>query len=484
MDRKRLDKCLEAHLSKITISQELHESLQGIPKGRASRVSGFHPALLLAVFLCLLSASAIAAAWTLYQSAKEPADQLASILSHDQWSLEGKEQLIDMMVYIGYDLDAQVLQAVKNPTLEKAEREKAAEAIIAQTYGEQMRRKADASILQQTETVKPDMETVFRDLCLHINPEASEEEIEAAYQSWLLEYYSVDQQSIPKADHCKRDIISEAEAQEKARAYLYDVLNFSQTEIDHTSISVSREEKGWRAAFAADPGTLRDALKKEWAFSPAASGLWQWSVLLADNGDFVAEDEYYAYCLDHLIPASAYPGYSVYEDKTRAFLYASVEEQAAFSEKWKPIVDDYIKSHPGFEAYFSSAPDFCTEYVITRHAYGRPTDESIPEAKALAIAKKAYLQAGIHGVTAEMIEERCACFTLFDVTDASAPVWKVSIAFDTYGEASRRPEEHKDGYFVVMDAASGAVIRQYIQTGPEGKSRECHNADLFAEWFR
>lgn len=483
MEKKELDKCLEEHLSKMTITQELHESLQQIPQKQTARISRIKPTVLFAALLCLLSATAIAAAiLTLYQSVKEPADQMANVLSHDSWSLEDKEQLIDMMIHTGYAIDNDKLSSVKDTSLDAAEREAAADHILITAYGEQV---LDPSILQQSDSLKPDMETVFRNLCVHINPYATDAEIEEAYQSWVEDYYAEDVKASAIADERERIPLSEDGALAEAKAYLYHVLNFSRTEVDAANVTVIRMEKGWKAHCSIDSGLLREALKREWTYSASQpeNGIWQWEIYLADNGDFIFQDGYYAYILDQIIPAEAYPGYDIYKNKARAFLQASTEEKAEFSKKWKPVIDHYLLEHPDFVEYFSSTSDICTEYIVTRHLYGIPSEDCITESTAIEAAKDAYLRSGLEGVTNEMLEERCDCFTLLDFTDPTMPLWKVSIGFNRYEEASLYPDDHKQGYFVVIDAITGEVVRQYVQGGPTGKSQECTNADLYAEWF-
>ena len=485
MNQKQIDKCLDENLSKFTVSPKLHQFLQGIPYQHTARTHKLKPTLLIAALVCLLSASAIAAVLTLLQSVKEPADQMSVILSQDSWSLTEKLQLIDMMIYLGYEMDDSELQMLRDTDAEALAREQAADHLIKLVYGEQLQSKLEPSVLQQTETLKPDMETVFRELCLHVNPEASDNEVEETYQAWLLDHYKSDTEVMAEADISEADILSEAEALTKARNYLYHVMNFTQAEMKDTSVSVIREENGWMAVYEIDPGKLRDELKQEWIFSSTSGDaeLWQWKIYLADNGDFVSQDEYYAYILDQLVPADAYPSYHSYEDKLRAFLHASIDEKAAFTENWKPVVDEYLQSHSDFTSHFALERDFSTEYILTRHVYGCPSKDNIDEDTAIETAKLAYLQAGLKGVTSDMIEERCAVYSLFDITNSSKPVWKVSIAFDKYSEASNYPDDHKDGYFVVIDAVTGEILNQYVQTGPDGKNEECYNADLYAEWF-
>ena len=58
-----------------------------------------------------------------------------------------------------------------------------------------------------------------------------------------------------------------------------------------------------------------------------------------------------------------------------------------------------------------------------------------------------------------MLQKRCLTSALFIVTEPSKPIWKVRIAAAPHSGAWSM-EDHHNGYRVVIDAASGAVLEE------------------------
>ena len=59
----------------------------------------------------------------------------------------------------------------------------------------------------------------------------------------------------------------------------------------------------------------------------------------------------------------------------------------------------------------------------------------------------------------EMLQKRCLTSALFIVTEPSRPIWKVRIAASPHSGAWSM-EDHHNGYRVVLDAASSAILEE------------------------
>lgn len=127
----------------------------------------------------------------------------------------------------------------------------------------------------------------------------------------------------------------------------------------------------------------------------------------------------------------------------------TLEEKAAFSSKWVPIVNEYCARN----YYFTGSGH--PMYDATRYVYGLPTDEDVPLSEAIHIAKEAALA---NGATEYMLQRRVITF-YFDITDASCPLWKIWI----HGNTSDEPygsyvDDGMINCVVIIDAKTGTIL--------------------------
>lgn len=223
----------------------------------------------------------------------------------------------------------------------------------------------------------------------------------------------------------------------------------------------------WIADFFVEAEQLRPALRAEWGesyFDPAQKA-YHWTKLFLASGERTDASSVEEYEWSQLIPREAYPHWKDWKADLRAFLYCSTEERAEFCATYKPVVDAFLDRHPDIKQYFldtqSGYADRYSQtiYDITRQTYGIPDEGSIPEEEALRIAQAAYLNSGLEGITQEMLQKRCLTSALFIVTEPSKPIWKVRIAASPHSGAWSM-EDHHNGYRVVIDAASGAILEE------------------------
>ncbi len=141
----------------------------------------------------------------------------------------------------------------------------------------------------------------------------------------------------------------------------------------------------------------------------------------------------------------AYPS-----EKVEFFFPWTLEEKAEFSRVWKPIVDDYVSSHPYFHGEGSVA------YEASRYVYGLPDPSHVTEVDALL---KARAEVVALGGKKETLSERQVS-TFFDITNPEEPIWKFtfSIVFSEQGAGN------DEMYRVIIDAVTGSVKDAFVLT--------------------
>lgn len=129
-------------------------------------------------------------------------------------------------------------------------------------------------------------------------------------------------------------------------------------------------------------------------------------------------------------------------DEIRSFYEWSIEKKAAYSQRWKPIVD----------AVLAQKPDVITDSILlrsTRYSYGLPQSTDISEQQALEAAKKAIIEIG----ASEASLFSRAVHTYFDVTNDNNRMWKFT--FTSAEHNKNKDESDSDRYRVCINAQSG-----------------------------
>ncbi|MDR0199871.1 MAG: hypothetical protein LBI43_04760 [Streptococcaceae bacterium] len=282
-------------------------------------------------------------------------------------------------------------------------------------------------------------------------------------------------------------ILSKEEMIRHFYGFLTEVLSFSENERDSTTISAELLDgtsvaewlatvSYWKVTLSIKADDLRKAttesLKRRNAHYDETNELYSLSYYfeLDGSGIGMSLNEYF---FGYLIPTSEYPGDAVPGNEYRYFLEATPEEKAAFSAKWKPLLDQWLAERPDIVRWLEQDTGIYTAIAVTRHAYGVPSDKAIPLETAIQIAKDAYLNSGITGfsyltgeitrVTEEMIEERCSINSFYDITDEEQPLWKIHISYAAIYEPLQ--EDHADGYHVIMNAITGQILNEYTSDG-------------------
>ncbi len=147
-----------------------------------------------------------------------------------------------------------------------------------------------------------------------------------------------------------------------------------------------------------------------------------------------------------------------FDIRTLNFAMMSVEEKAAFSSKWKPIVDEYVKANPYYPARNTLM------YQATRTVFGVPGKDSIAKDEARDIGEKAILKLGAED---ETLRSRHIGYS-FDVTDAENAKWVLVF----YPASAANPSieitpGNSQTYCVMIDAGNGEILEAFEEVGKD-----------------
>ncbi len=129
------------------------------------------------------------------------------------------------------------------------------------------------------------------------------------------------------------------------------------------------------------------------------------------------------------------------------------EERAAFSIKWKPIIDEYVATHP----YFINRDH--SFYIATRFTYGVPGKDDITQEVAIELGKQQIIALGASAQTVDRRDVDC----FFDMTDPDKPKWR--LVFYRVSGLNPQKTNYKDTaiscYRVVIDARTAEVLEAF-----------------------
>lgn len=134
------------------------------------------------------------------------------------------------------------------------------------------------------------------------------------------------------------------------------------------------------------------------------------------------------------------------------FWYGSLSEKAALSEKWIPVVQALEIEDPYFSARYPIL------YAFTRHQYGMPDPDNVQLDAALEAAKNAAFALG---ASTESYSTRSIEY-LFDVTDASHPIWKIIIYEAKVSKGLRSKDGNQLRLRVEINADTGEINHAYV----------------------
>lgn len=425
-------------------------------------------AMVLLIVIVGLFATALAV--TIFELVKSDMQKILNLRDQgtfERWGLEDKERFVDLMQQFNVAIDEGKLELLHSIEISAKQREQIANEIINTTYGERMRSRYPEDIDQPEDYPVPDYYTLFEDLWLMQAPGASESEIQEAYEAWEVGAFVLINQETEVEFFCenKNGLVTETEILDKFDSYLSEVLSFSKQERQKTSVTLEflDKEDVWQVSLTIHASDARVATKEYLAngtgvYNPD-DGTYSYLVYFLPNGQPLGSEPLGYYVLENLIPSAAYPGDDPKGHEYLNFLEASVEEKALFSQKWKPVVDQWLKENPEMVEWLMQDTGLYAAILCTHNVYGVPSAVAILQERAIELAIEAYLNSGITNVSEKMIQERCSINCLYDVSDVEQPLWKIDISYAAF--ENPLSEEPKDGYHVILDALTGQIIDEY-----------------------
>ena len=156
---------------------------------------------------------------------------------------------------------------------------------------------------------------------------------------------------------------------------------------------------------------------------------------------------------------------TLYNGRNEYFWGWTLEEKAAWSRAARPIVQRYLAEHGEFAQYLEDV--MANRYAqngwpnlisLTQYAYGVVDDASISREQAFETARGAALE---RGAKQAYVDDSTGHVFYFDVTDPNRPLWKVLISTLFRADDTEHPYDAMApwGYFVVMDAHMGEILR-------------------------
>lgn len=414
---------------------------------KVKRKVPFSTVLVFAVILTAAVAAAITVSDLIHKKMEPVADmQLPSAeASWQAWDLNTKVKLVGLITDWDLEPDPQKLAAVNDPGLSDAEREQAADEIIFAVFTEKeltLIAEEHPDVEQQEEYPAPSLYTVYETLWLKESPDSDPSEIRAAFDVWEAgTSEKVSAQTAP---------ITYASDEDEVRALfeenMSEVLSMSRSERAAAVIAVTQVEGYplWQVTMTVSGKDLRDSTRQTLGtgsvLSPEvwneATDTYTYTVLYEETVDglkrvpdarSVAEYEY-----SRLYESIAWPGseadvHGIYH----RFLTASAADKAAFSLRYRPVAEAWYASHQEFAALLEKTwrerSKYDTLYIVTRHIYGVSPESALQEPDIRYLAAEAY--AGLYGSVSvqALLGEQFEMYVWYDITDPSAPVWKVTV---------------------------------------------------------
>ncbi len=384
----------------------------------------------------------------------------------ERWGFEDKLRFITAMESAGLEMDEALLKNARDESLSQEARDMAIEAIIAERYGSLiLQANEDFPLDEEDQMVAPAPHIVFKEAYLRDHPDATDDEVRSAYQATVAETREDWNEANPSEFNREPGAVqTEAAILELAKSTLTEINGLNRAEVEKAQLSAQwlEDKQVWVASVTIKAEDLRPGKQELFANTYGKSDVYTYGFLCDKTGDIVSwESDIEAYEFTNLIPREAFPDGKREHD---GFRRASVEEKAAFSQQWKPVVDAWLEQHPGFDIKDKERANTAISYT-TYHAYGLPGADAISQDEAYEIAVARFVD-DVAEADLELVKLYSYANYFYDITDPDKPLWKVSINQDrelTTGITV--PKWLSGGYFVCMDAVTGEVIDAYDYSG-------------------
>ncbi len=464
-DEKIISSALRSHLSGLHLSAQAHAALHHRIQGGEQVKKRMPLALALAMALIVITLTALAVTSMIEQHTREVLELGGVPLA--RWQLADKMAFIDTMERAELPMNQEELAALRKPETTDEEKERLADSLIDARYGQLLADYRKELDVEEYDLPKaPSAVVVFREGYLREHPEASKEELEAAFNAFMMDYHK---DTMLTAEEQKQ--LDEQRAGERATEA--DILAKMSGELTETSLGLD----AWELTKATITATFDEAHrlwlgqasihekdiaegKREWlmglkqheqnTFFEYQDGIFTVSQVYEENGERVTDAhtiEDYEYL--KLIPLSAWGEY-----RSQGLAW-----KAEFTKAYRDNSRAWLAAHPDYVSKTNPSTEW-----LTRNPYGLPGPDDIPQEKALEIAKEQFV-ASVPLVTAQGIEEHCKAEFFFRINKPEKPMWKVMLTLKEI-DASKTGMDHKtliayDLFIADIDAKTGQVLKTY-----------------------
>ena len=267
--RENLDVCLQdVHVSEALHNEMMHRVMAHEYIRRPMRPRK----LIVAVAVILVLLVTTAAALTILELVRNEMQPVREfhieLTGHDDWLLEDKLYYVDLMEKWGFDLNQAKLAKLRSGEGMEDEQELLAGQIIWDciadhrfaVYGEVISDPAD----QPEPYPIPDSRSLFEMLWLQNDPQASLEEIRAAYDKWFMELHMALPGDTPVPENMT-DEQKRAALLDDVEDWMADVMSMSRKEREAAVITTELNAAGtaWQVVISVKGSDLRE-ITREW----------------------------------------------------------------------------------------------------------------------------------------------------------------------------------------------------------------------------
>ncbi|MCL2866814.1 MAG: hypothetical protein FWF47_03520, partial [Clostridia bacterium] len=243
----QIKRCLDENLADVVVTEQMHRDIVNNIMGGRKMKKKLTVGFAMAIVLSLVIATALAAIAIIIRADMQKVLQMEEQGVFERWETEDKIKFIGLMEQFGLEMDSEKLAILKANTGTEEALDQIAGEIINAVYEERIRSRLEDWVDQPEAYLVPDYFTIFEDLWLRNEPDASEAEILAAYETWHAE--AVEPLWVPITPEREREIAemeearnasvrTEAEMLEQFDSYLSEVLSFSRNERRAATVSI------------------------------------------------------------------------------------------------------------------------------------------------------------------------------------------------------------------------------------------------------
>ena len=268
--RENLDLCLrDVHVSAALHNEMMHRAMATEYSRRPMRPRKLIVALAVILVLLVTTAAALTILELVRNEMQPVREFLIELVGQERgWLLEDKLYYVDLMEKWGFDLDQEKLTKLRSGEGSEDERELLAGQIIwdciaahrLAVYGEVIPDPAN----QPEPYPVPGSRWLFEMLWLQNEPDASLEEIRAAYDKWLMELHMALPADTPVPENMT-DEQKHAALLDDVEDYMSEVMSMSRKEREAAVITMDLNDVGtaWQVVISVKGSDLRE-VTREW----------------------------------------------------------------------------------------------------------------------------------------------------------------------------------------------------------------------------